>query len=73
MLTNFCKILCVILKEDYLGPPKLQKSDSSYLHKKIELNSIWLRESNPRFPYKSTVNIILLNSLVHMLKQSKNS
>ena len=26
-----------------------------------------LRESNPRFPYKSTVNIILMNSSVHML------
>ena len=33
----------------------------------------FLRESNPRFPYKSTVNIILMNSSVHMLKQSKNS
>ena len=32
-----------------------------------------LRESNPWFPYKSTVNIILMNSSVHMLKQSKNS
>ena len=32
-----------------------------------------IRESNPRFPYKSTVNIILMNSSVHMLKQSKNS
>ena len=25
-----------------------------------------VRESNPRFPYKSTVNIILMNSSVHM-------
>ena len=32
-----------------------------------------LRESNPQFPCKSTVNIILMNSSVHMLKQSKNS
>ena len=32
-----------------------------------------VRESNPRFPYKSTVNIILMNSSVHMMKQSKNS
>ena len=34
-----------------------------------------IRESNPRFPYtcKSTMNIILMNSSVHMLKQSKNS
>ena len=33
--------------------------------------NLHLRESNPRFPYKSTVNITL--SLVHMLNQSKNS
>ena len=33
----------------------------------------YLGESNPRFPYKSTVNIILMKSLVYMLKQSKNS
>ena len=31
---------------------------------------VHLRESNPRFPYKSTVNIILMNSSVHMLKCS---
>ena len=37
------------------------------------LETVGLRESNPRFPYKSTVNIILMNSSVHMLKQSKNS
>ena len=40
---------------------------------KIEVRWFFLRESNPRFPYKSTVNIILMNSSVHMLKQSKNS
>ena len=39
----------------------------------IEPEVLKLRESNSRFPYKSTVNIILMNSSVHMLKQSKNS
>ena len=28
-----------------------------------------LHESNPRFPYKSTMNIILMNSSVHMLSK----
>ena len=58
--------------QNQLGPkltrPWITRSFSSPLW-------VWrlVRESNPRFPYKSTVNIILMNSSVHMLKQSKNS
>ena len=43
------------------------------LLRKMSFSRYYLRESNPRFPYKSTVNIILMKSLVHMLMQSKNS